>query len=218
MNNRVKYPRTFHLPYSLTITDDDKRLPSDDIFNGMTVVVTEKRDGENTTVYPDGFIHARSLDRCKHPWQTWMKKYVQSWCRDIPDGWRICGENLYPCHSISYKFNDESEFFQVFGVYDDNNICLDWNTVCDTCEIIGISHVPVIYIGKYEKETILGEFKKYQENQENEVEGFVVRNASSFSYDEFSKNVGKYVRANHVQTDEHWTKNWKPNEIVNKEK
>ena len=29
---KVKYPRTYHLPYSLTLTDDDKRLSSDEHF------------------------------------------------------------------------------------------------------------------------------------------------------------------------------------------
>lgn len=71
MQTKVKYPRTFHLPYSLTLTDDDKRLESDGHFKLFDeVVVTEKMDGENTTVYQDGRIHARSLDGDSHPWQS----------------------------------------------------------------------------------------------------------------------------------------------------
>lgn len=63
---KVKYPRTYHLPYSLTLTDDDKRLSSDEHFKDFTeVIVTAKMDGENTTVYPDGTMHARSLDNEK---------------------------------------------------------------------------------------------------------------------------------------------------------
>ena len=213
-NVHIKYPRTFHLPYSLTVTDDDKRLSSDDIFMGMDVVVTEKQDGENTSIYPDGFIHARSLDGNKHPWQSWLKKYAQTWCYDIPDGWRVCGENLYPRHSIAYKFKDEKMFFQVFAIYDENNMCLSWDDVCHWCDLLGIEHVPVIFTGPYDKDKILAAFNEYQQRQPNEVEGFVVRNASSFSYNDFSKNAGKYVRANHVQTDEHWTKSWRPNELL----
>ena len=38
-------------------------------------------------------------------------------------------------------------------------------------------------------------------------------NYFSFKYKDFSKNVGKYVRANHVITDAHWSENWKPNII-----
>ena len=58
---RVKYPRTFHLPYSPQRGEGDKVLPSDDIFRGKPVVVTEKMDGENTTLYAD-YLHARSID------------------------------------------------------------------------------------------------------------------------------------------------------------
>lgn len=35
-------------------------------------------------------------------------------------------------------------------------------------------------------------------------EGFVVRPASGFSLAEFSNSVAKWVRKNHVQTDEDW--------------
>ena len=56
-------------------------------------------------------------------------------------------------------------------------------------------------------------FEKYKQKQNHEVEGFVVRNVDSFAYEDFSKNVAKYVRKNHVQTDEHWTKNWQPNKV-----
>ena len=33
-------------------------------------------------------------------------------------------------------------------------------------------------------------------------------------FDDFKDNVGKYVRAHHVQTDEHWTKHWENNDII----
>ena len=46
------------------------------------------------------------------------------------------------------------------------------------------------------------------------IEGVVVRNIESFPLDDFSKNVVKYVRKNHVQTDEHWKKNWKRAKLI----
>jgi hypothetical protein len=45
-------------------------------------------------------------------------------------------------------------------------------------------------------------------------EGFVVRTEASFMEDDFGQNVLKYVRANHVQTDEHWTRNWRKAQLV----
>jgi len=35
-------------------------------------------------------------------------------------------------------------------------------------------------------------------------EGFVIRNVELFHYDDFNKNVGKWVRARHVQSSNHW--------------
>lgn len=54
-------------------------------------------------------------------------------------------------------------------------------------------------------------------------EGFVIRNKNSFLTNEGSiqttpnefNNLFKLVRKGHVQTDEHWTKNWEPAELIN---
>lgn len=51
--NYKKYPRTYHLPWSLGKTDDDKTLKTTEIFKNKKVVVTLKMDGENTTLYKD---------------------------------------------------------------------------------------------------------------------------------------------------------------------
>ena len=210
----IKYPRTFHLPYSLTVSDDDKRFSSDDLFKSMNEVYCSiKMDGENTTVYPNGYIHARSLDGNHHPWQSWLKRYVQTWCKDIPIGWRVCGENLYATHSIEYTFPNQGYYFQLFGIYNDKNECLSYEDTWIWADILGIKMVDVFYVGKYDKELILNKFEEYKNKSKNKVEGFVIRNCEKFHYNDFNKNVGKYVRANHVTTDEHWTNNWKPNKI-----
>lgn len=221
MSTCIKYPRTFHLPYSETVTDDDKRLLTDSHFYQMnSVVCTIKMDGENTTIYPDGSLHARSIDGNKHPWQTWLKRYIQSWCYNIPINWRVCGENLFAKHSIEYTFNTEQEYFQIFGIYNSENFCICWNDLLNFCKNNQLKPVDTFYIGKYDKDRILTEFNRYKEVSEHnnqQVEGFVVRNADQFHYDDFSKNVGKYVRKNHIQTNTHWTQNWTSN-IIKKEK
>ena len=58
---RVKYPRTWHLPWSPGATADDRVLDSVSHFYGREIVVTTKMDGECTTMYSD-FLHARSID------------------------------------------------------------------------------------------------------------------------------------------------------------
>ena len=49
-----------------------------------------------------------------------------------------------------------------------------------------------------------------------EVEGVVIRNKNSFHNDDWEKNVGKFVRNGHVQTDEHWSKNLIKNNLIKK--
>lgn len=87
---RCKYPRTPHLPWSPGVSDDDILLNTASFFENKQVVVTEKMDGENTTVYRD-FIHARSIDSRFHPSRTWVKAMQAQIGYQIPDGWRICG-------------------------------------------------------------------------------------------------------------------------------
>ena len=41
-----------------------------------------------------------------------------------------------------------------------------------------------------------------------------MRYKEDFLISQYSYYVAKYVREGHVQTDLHWTKNWKPNKII----
>ncbi len=190
----VKYPRTYHLPYSEGATNDDVRLLNDNQFIGRKVVVTEKLDGENTTLYRN-YFHARSLDGRHHPSQAWIKNFHASIKHLIPYDFRICGENMYARHSINY---DKLEtYFYVFNVWH-NDTCLSWDDTKNFCYNIGLTLAPIMYEGMYHK------FKFDITGKE----GYVVRLASSFKFDDFNKSVAKFVRKNHVQTNEHWTKNW----------
>ena len=57
----MKYPRTYHLPFSPGSTKDDKKLSDDwfEKYRGKEVVFTEKLDGENTMMNKQD-IYARS--------------------------------------------------------------------------------------------------------------------------------------------------------------
>ncbi len=62
------YPRTRHLPWSPGGSTDDLRLlegEPETMFCGRRVIVTEKLDGENTSMYND-ILHARSKDGRHH--------------------------------------------------------------------------------------------------------------------------------------------------------
>lgn len=197
--NYFKYPRTPHLPFSEGVTDDDKRLSSDLHFEAFKeVVITVKMDGENTTVYPDGYCHARSIDSKHQPYHSYLLRDIQNWAYQIPPQMRVCGEYLYAKHSIAYDSLDA--FFMAFSVWQ-NNLCLSWENTMSVIETLGIHHVPVIYIGKYNSEFVENLAKKVIEDGH---EGIVVRNAAAFDRNDFEDNIAKYVRPNHVQTDKHW--------------
>ena len=195
---KYKYPKTFHLPTSPGLQNDDRMLPDLACFEGKMIIITEKMDGENTSMYRDHY-HARSLDSNNHPSRNYVKGIwgAKRWV--IPKGWRICGENMYAEHSIPYK--DLEDYFLVFSIWDENNICLSWEDTKYWCESFGLKTVPEL-VGPFEfekLETIINHCHLPQD-----MEGYVIRNAEKFHYNAFQENVAKWVRKNHVQTDEHW--------------
>jgi hypothetical protein len=199
MNAKVKYPRTYHLPFSPGKTSDDKSLKNMNHLFGKEVIVTEKMDGENTSLYFDGF-HARSLDSRHHPSRNWVKNFHSQIKHDIPHGWRICGENLYAQHSLAY--DNLSSYFLGFSIWNENNVCLSWDDTLDFFRILEIEPVKTLYRGLYSDEVIQDIIKNLDLTTQ---EGFVVRLTNSFAFRDFSKSVAKWVRKNHVQTSEHWS-------------
>lgn len=193
----VKYPRTYHLPWSAGMTDDDRMMPDLAGLAGREVVVTIKMDGENTSLYKD-YLHARSLDSRDHPSRHWVKNLWSQIRHDIPDGWRVCAENLYAEHSIHY--DALPSYLLGFSVWDGLS-CLDWDETVEWLELLGITQVPVLYRGPFDQAVIEEAFSGYDTAT---TEGYVVRRVSAFHYRDFRRCVGKYVRADHVKTTKHW--------------
>lgn len=208
---RKKYPRTYHLPWSEGRTSDDKVLKNVEFFAGKEVVVTEKLDGENTTMYAD-YLHARSLDAKSHPSRNWVKTLHASIAHHIPSGWRICGENMYAKHSVYYEAL--RSYFYLFGIWNEQDNCLSWDDTVEWAQLIGLETAPVLYRGIFDEKKIKNLYTK-QSVFGGEQEGYVIRLAESFTYDDFTVSVGKFVRANHVQTNKHWMKQTiVPNQLI----
>ncbi|MGC0313543.1 RNA ligase family protein [Kitasatospora acidiphila] len=193
---RTHYPRTPHLPWSPGASGDDVRTGDLSGLRGLEVVVTEKLDGENTTLYQDG-LHARSLDSAHHPSRTWVKALQGRIGPSIPAGWRICGENLYARHSIPYR--ELAGFFYGFSVWNSQDWCLDWDLTVRWLRARGIPVPPVLWRGVLD-ERALRALKLDLDRQE----GYVVRSVAGFARAEFGQRVAKWVRAGHVQTGTHW--------------
>ena len=195
---RVKYPRTFHLDFSPGLQNDDRVIETLDGLIGQEVIVTEKMDGENTTLYRD-HLHARSLDSKHHASRDWVKKFHGQIAYQIPEGWRICGENMYATHSIHYE--NLKSYFYGFSIWDEENIALSVDEQTEWFEAVGIIQPHVFYRGIFNLDFL----HHLAENLDPLTqEGFVVRVVNRIAFQDFSTQVAKWVRKGHVQTDEHW--------------
>jgi hypothetical protein len=205
--NRVKYNRTFHLPWSPGMNRDDRMMTDVNIFKGQRIMIMEKMDGENTTMMSD-IIHARSLDTDSHPSRNWVKNLWAQIGYQLPPDWRLCGENLYAKHAIHYSkanANALRSFFLAFSLWNEKNICLDWDETLEWFELLGLETPTIFYDGIYDHDFI-EELNKKMETNPNTIEGYVIRLTREYHYSEFRDVCGKYVRKNHVQNNHgHWS-------------
>ena len=217
----MKYPRTYHLPYSPGATKDDKKLQDDwfSWFMGEEIVITEKLDGENIHMNQKDCYARSDGAPTRSPWSR------NIW--DPNDGlyWRIksligsnetlFGENLYGEHSIHY--NKLKEYFHLFALSTDS-FWESWDSVKLFSTFIGVPTVPELWRGwiynEKQLEELVNKFVNMPSVYGDTREGVVIRLTSSFPLDDFKHYVCKYVRKDHVQTDEHWTKNWKKAELI----
>ena len=93
----------------------------------------------------------------------------------------------------------------MFSVWNEKNECIDWDSTAEWATLLGLTTVPVIYVGKWNADTMRDLYRDTHEG--DPCEGYVVRLKDSFHYRDFRRSVAKYVRANHVQTHGHWMRN-----------
>ena len=197
---RYKFPRTTHFPFSPGRSADD--LVDEPSFDGE-VVVTVKMDGGCTTIYSDGYCHARSIDSGYHESRSYVSRLAVEVGLALPAGWRLCGENLYARHSIHYK--NLLDYFYAFAIFDDGpngGMCLSWDDFISVTRGLprGNLYLPEpVFIGPYDAKYIRNLAELLDSH-----EGIVVRPTASFHYTDYSSVVRKYVRENHVVSSDHW--------------
>jgi hypothetical protein len=195
--DKVKYPKTFHWPSSPGLQNDDRMHTTTDQWDGLEVIVTEKLDGENTTMARD-YMHARSLEFSTHPSRTFIKAIWSRVAHDIPENFRVCGENVTAVHSIEY--HDLASYFYVFNIWHGQN-CLSWDDTETYAGLLDLPTVPVLYRGVWEEGLIDSIASGLVPERQ---EGLVFRPTRGFTLREFPRLMAKWVRKGHVQTDEHW--------------
>jgi len=193
----VKYPKTYHFEWSEGLQNDDRVQLDLSAFEGANIIISEKMDGENTTM-TSGRMYARSLDSVYHESQSHVKKLWGEIKHLIPENVRICGENMAAKHSIFY--NNLDSYFLCFSIWDEDR-CLDWDTTCALCDDFGLITIPILWEGKFDLDFL----KNFHNTLDlKHQEGYVVRLRSAFLLKDFQRSVVKFVRNGHVQTSKHW--------------
>lgn len=207
----MKYPRTYHLPYSPGTTSDDRIAPEIDVQNiiGKKIVITEKLDGSNSCITKGG-VYARSHGTySNNPWDRVIWE-IHNRIKDDINDYYIFGENMYGIHSIEY--NDLESYFYIFGVREDKT-WLSFKEVKEIGYLLDLPIVPVLFEGVFNSQEELQSKVEELVNQTSILggkrEGIVVRQYDSFENKDFHKSFFKWVRKDHVKTDQHWTRNWK---------
>jgi RNA ligase len=213
--NSEKYPRTLHFPFSPGASNDDRIAPHFDTLLNLPIVITEKLDGENTCINTRGVFARSHVSPTQNPWASylWEKWNV---LHNQLDNLELFGESLYAIHSIEYTSLDE--YYFLFAIRQEGT-WLSWEKVKLYADILQLPTVPVLFEGiinsASELEKLIQELVGKPSCLSDEdlgvspCEGVVARVAEDFDNADFSKSVLKWVRKNHIQTDEHWTRNWK---------
>lgn len=221
MDSPPRYPRTPHWPWSETVHRDDTVHSDPEWFVGKEVVITEKLDGGNTCLW-QGEVYARSTSQpSRAGWMAMVRKHHAWKTVSIDPALVAYGEDLYGIHSIEYDAMPEDQTYRLFAlrqVLETTDVFLDWDEVVEGAKGMAVPTVPVLFRGVFESTGAITEWFVKNLREPSVLggprEGFVMRYAGPFDTSEFSQKVAKYVRAHHVQTDQHWTKNWKPTKMI----
>lgn len=203
----AKYPRSFHLPWSPGGTSDDRRLSDVAGLVGVEIVVTEKCDGSNLA-YTRRAVFSRShAGPPAHPSFALAKATHGRIAHLLSEGISVFCEYCYAVHSIVY--DRLPDYSLVFGVRDDvEGQWWGWDMTAAQAADLGLPTVPVLFRGAVASEAELRALTEDLARAPSALgsarEGVVVRRAGPFPDAEFPRSLGKWVRKDHVQTDEHW--------------
>lgn len=212
-----KYPSTGHWPWSPTVHKDDRYVPNPECFVGREVVISEKLDGGNTCLWR-GDVYARSTGQiATQGWFAMVKKHHAWKTANEPEDVFVYGEDLYGIHSIEYAPIREDETYRIFNVRR-GDMWLSWDDICAHAQSLNILTVPLLYRGTFNSIDEITKFFEREIQKPSELggarEGFVMRAADMFWDADWTGNAAKYVRKDHVQTDQHWTRNWQPAPLI----
>lgn len=211
----LKYPKTPYWPYSPACAGDE--IHTDPTrFAGTPVVVTEKLDGGNTLLHM-GKVYGRSVSTPSvAKWMAMVRKH-HAWKVTEPDVF-LYGEDIYGVHSIEYDPVPENGTFYAFALRCADGSYSSFQSLVEYAQKRDIPVVPLLFKGSFDSVDSVRNFINRAHMEPSALggarEGVVIRLARAFPASEFHLNVCKSVREGHVQSDEHWSKRWKPCRIT----
>lgn len=212
-----KYPSSPHWVASPEVHRDDSTHQDPEFFLGVEVGISEKLDGGNTCLNA-GEVFARSTGQpATQGWFAMVKKHHAWKTLTLDPQIAVYGEDLYGIHSIVYDALKEDETYRVFNIREgDEWMSLDERTALATQ--LGFLTVPLLFRGTFHSVKEITQWFEHHMREPSALgpqrEGFVMQLTRRFHNDIFPEAVAKYVRKGHVQTDEHWTRNWKPAALI----
>lgn len=178
-----------------------------EVFTSHPIVVTVKMDGSNVQLTRN-HVAARNGKTADHPSFNALKSLHAVLRYRIPKLFTVFGEWLFVKHSIKYEGDLAlPSYLMIFAIYDTaRNSWYSWQDVENIAVWLEVPTVPVV--AKLEI-TSPEKTRSFLQAKAEEViaqghEGIVVRRAEGFLGEHLHECTAKYVRENHVQTDEHW--------------
>lgn len=206
--NSPKYNRTYHLPWSPGATNDDKIAKDIGSLLNTKIVITEKIDGSNVSLENNNCYARTHSAAPSHLSFDNFKAMHANIKHLIPENIQIFGEWCYALHSIPY--DKLPAYFLLFNIRDlsHEGYWYSWSELEEWAKKLGVYTVPLLFKGIIKNEAELREIIQSLTKQPSELgtirEGVVIRVEDTFLDKNFSKNVMKWVRKNHVQTSTHW--------------
>ena len=202
----AKFPRIGHLSYSPGINKDDifgtVTLPSDRHF-----MLSEKMDGSNVALTRDEIFARTHAHPPSHPSYDALKALHAGIRFLIPEGHTVFCEWCWAIHSIEYDGLPNPPLFML-GVRREPDTWLSLKDREDLAKILKISKIPAIWAGSLKSEKDLEQMVEYFMKSPPIFgpvrEGIVVSCTDEFKDSDWNDLTAKWVRAGHVQTDEHW--------------
>ena len=184
---KFKFPRTPHIAGSHATDDDIFANFSKELIQTGQFIATEKMDGSNITINKHG-AYSRNGETPSADWFYPARDLYYQIGHLIDDDITIAGELLTWRKSIAY--DDLPAQFMVFSVIEGDKV-LAWDDVVEYAQLLDLEVVNTLAHGSYDE--VIKRSQHHVEQQGKTMEGFVLRDQSTFEIENYADHVAKWV-------------------------